>query len=213
LSKLRGKRSKRVLSPGLILLVIGLSILGVGALIILSNQAGPVDVSNFPAKGAANAPVTMIEYVDYGCSHCRAFTLETFPLLDAEYIQTGKVKFVIHPFYLGNPQMGLAAEAAWCAADQGKFFEYHHALFANTEAIVAGQSGLIDLAATEGLNRDTFGACLSSRQHQAELENARQAAENRGINSTPTFYVNNQRILGNEPYSIFQRVINQELSK
>ncbi len=215
MSKMRGKRSKRGLSPGIILLVIGLSILAVGTLVVLSNQSGggPVDISKFPAKGAANAPVTMIEYADYGCSHCRDFTLEKFSLLDAEYIQTGKVKFVVHPLYLGSEQTGLAAEAAWCAADQGKFFEYHHALFAKQEAITAGQSGLIDLAAGEGLNRDTFGQCLSSRRHQADLENARQAAENRGINSTPTFFVNSQRILGDEPYANFQRVINQELAK
>ncbi|RPJ55430.1 MAG: hypothetical protein EHM12_12235 [Dehalococcoidia bacterium] len=107
--------------------------------------------------------------------------------------------------------MELATEAAWCAGDQGKFFEYHHALYEKSEAL-SSQETLIELAVTIGLDRNTLAQCLSSGQHQADVEQAKQAAANRGINSTPTFFINNRRILSNEPYAEFQRIINQELA-
>ena len=138
--------------------------------------------------------------------------LEKFPLLDAEYIETGKVKFINHSFNLGRPDSALAAEAAWCAADQGKFFEYEHVLFEN-QGTAWNQSNLADLAARTGLNRDTLSQCLSKGTHSADVENARRAAANKGVNSTPTFFVNNQRIEGNVPYEEFKRVIDQELAK
>ncbi len=137
--------------------------------------------------------------------------LEKFPLLEAEYIDTGQVKYVAYPFNLGRPEMALATEAAWCAQDQGKFFEYQHALFENQGMIAYDQASLINLALETGLDGAEFTQCLSSRKHQADVENARQAAANRGVNSTPTFFVNNQRVTGNQLYDVFQRVIEQEL--
>jgi protein-disulfide isomerase len=138
--------------------------------------------------------------------------LEKFPLLEAEYIDTGKIKFVVHSFNLGRPETALAAEAAWCAQDQGKFFEYEHALFEN-QGTAWNHTNLADLAARTGLDRNSFSQCLSNGTHRADVENARRVAINQGVNSTPTFFVNNQRIQGNVPYEEFQRVIDQELDK
>jgi len=107
--------------------------------------------------------------------------------------------------------MGLAAEAAWCAHDQGKFFEYEHALFENQGQMAYTQAGLTDLALATGLDENSFAQCLSSREHQADVENARRAAVNRGIASTPIFLINQQRLEGNQPYEIFKQVIEQEL--
>ena len=138
--------------------------------------------------------------------------LEKFPLLEAEYISSGKVKFIVHSFNLGRPEMALAAEAAWCAADQGKFFEYEHALFEN-QGTAWDQGNLADLAAGAELDRTALSQCLANGTHRADVENARRAAVNRGVNSTPTFFVNNQRIDGNVAYEEFKRVIDQELAK
>lgn len=138
--------------------------------------------------------------------------LETFPLLDAEYIKTGKVRFIAHSYNLGRPETALAAEAAWCAADQGKFFEYERALYEN-QGVVFGQANLVDLAARTGLNRDTFNQCMSNGTHRTDVENARLAAVNRAVNATPTFFINNQRVEGNVPYEEFKRIIDQELAK
>ena len=138
--------------------------------------------------------------------------LETFSLLEADYIDTGKVRFIVHPFNLGRPEMALATEAAWCAQDQGQFFEYEHALYENQGLIAYDQSSLIDLAAQTGLDRAAFSQCLSSRRHQADVENARQAAASLGVNSTPTFFINNRRVEGNQPYEVFKSIIDQELA-
>jgi protein-disulfide isomerase len=107
--------------------------------------------------------------------------------------------------------MALATEAAWCAQDQGDYFGYQHILYESQPEISFNQSTLTDLAARIGLDRETFSECLSSRTHQADVENARRAAVDRGIQSTPTFFINNQRVEGNQPYEIFKRIIEQEL--
>ncbi len=138
--------------------------------------------------------------------------LDTLELLEADYIDTGKVRYIVYPYNLGRPEMALATEAAWCAQDQGRFFDYQHALYENQGQIAYNQSTLTNLAASIGLDREAFANCLSSRTHQADVENARRAAVNRGVNSTPTFFINNQRLEGNQPYQIFQRVIEQELA-
>lgn len=107
--------------------------------------------------------------------------------------------------------MALATEAAWCAQDQGRFFEYQHALYENQGLIAYDQASLTDLAVETGLDVAEFSQCLSSRRHQADVEEARRAAANRGVTSTPTFFINNQRVTGNQPYDTFRRIIEQEL--
>jgi protein-disulfide isomerase len=121
------------------------------------------------------------------------------------------MKYVVHPFHLGRPEMALATEAAWCAADQDKFFEYEHALYEN-QGTAWNQSNLNDLAGDVGLSQETFSQCLSAGRHRADVENARQAAINQGISSTPTFFINNRRVEGNQPYETFQQIIEQELA-
>ena len=138
--------------------------------------------------------------------------LSKFPLLDADYIKTGKVKYVVYPYNLGRPEMALATEAAWCAQDQGKFFEYQHALFENQGQIAYDQQSLADLAGRIGLDQAALAQCLANGTHRAEVEKARQAAVNRGITSTPTFFINNQRVEGDQPYDVFKKIIDQELA-
>ena len=138
--------------------------------------------------------------------------LDKFDLLVADYVDTGKIKYVVHPFYLGNPQMGLAAEAAWCAQDQGEYFDYQHVLYENQGQIDYSTNSLADLGESIGLDRAALASCISNRTHRTDVENARQAAAKRGVNSTPTFYINNQRVEGNQPYQNLQQIIEQELS-
>jgi len=78
---------------------------------------------------------------------------------------------------------------------------------------VWGQGNLVELAAGEGLDRAKFEQCLSGGQHRADVEAARQAASSQGVSSTPTFFVNKQRIEGNQPIEVFRQIIEQELAK
>ncbi len=102
-------------------------------------------------------------------------------------------------------------EAAWCAHDQDGFFEYQHILYENQEqlAVNASSGTLSDLATRVDLDGDALGACLSSGTHQAGIANSRQAASNRGINSTPTFFINGQKVEGNLPYERIKQMLDQ----
>lgn len=202
-------------------MIIGAVVIGalliVGGLIYLgnlNNNTGgpPPDTASFPTLGDADAPVTMIEYSDFGCSHCRGFVLEKFEQIKSEYIDSGQLKYVVHPFHLGSPQIALASEAAWCAHDQGGFFDYQHAVFERQGQIEYTRANLAELGTEIGLDGAAMAQCLSDGTHRQDVENARQAATRRGISSTPTFFVNNQRIEGNLPFAQFETVINQEVA-
>lgn len=108
--------------------------------------------------------------------------------------------------------MGLAMEAAYCAKDQGKFFEYEHALYEVQGQIDYSPNSLVDLGVSIGLDGDPLRTCIANRNYRDMVDNGRRAATQRGINSTPTFYINNQRVEGNQPYDNLQRVIEQELA-
>jgi predicted DsbA family dithiol-disulfide isomerase len=118
---------------------------------------------------------------------------------------------VVHPFHLGRPEIALATEAAWCAADQNKYFEYQRALYENF-GVAYNPNILNDIAAAVGLDQTAFAQCLSTRMHRTDVENARQTAVRQGVDSTPTFFINNRRVEGNQPYGTFQSILNQELS-
>ena len=109
----------------------------------------------------------------------------------------------------GSPEI---SEASLCALDQGKFFEYRHALFENFEANTNTQA-LLDVAGRiEGLDPEQISACLASDKYQPLVEQARQAATAWGVNATPTFVINGQRLEGNQPYQRLQQIIEQELT-
>jgi protein-disulfide isomerase len=78
-------------------------------------------------------------------------------------------------------------EAAWCAHDQDRYFDYQHALFENQGRVTFNNNTLTDLAVGLGLDQEQFSQCLNNREHRADVDNARQTAINRGVNSTPTF--------------------------
>ena len=109
----------------------------------------------------------------------------------------------------GSPEI---SEASLCALDQGKFFEYRHALFENFEANTNTQA-LIDVAGrVEGLDPEQISACMASDKYQPLIEQARQAAIDWGVNATPTFFINGQRLEGNQPYDRMRQIIEQELA-
>lgn len=203
------------ISPMMIGIVIGVVVLVVGGLIVLGNMGNKpaaVDVSQYPILGEATAPVTLLGYSDYRCPHCRDFDLEKLPQIEAEYINTGKVKYAVAPFHLW-PETKILTEAAMCAGDQDKFFEYGQKLFENQDSLGLTPSYLADLAEGMGLNRNTFSECLANGTHASLVDEATRAALNRGVTSTPTFFVNNQRVSGNVSFEEFKGIFEQELAK
>ncbi|MCA9899574.1 MAG: DsbA family protein [Ardenticatenaceae bacterium] len=160
--------------------------------------------------GNEDAEVTVVEVSDYGCSHCRDFNLETSPLLEAQYVDSDKVKWVVLPFALQG-QTGTfptmpSAVAAMCANQQGAFADFHQSLFElqgtqffNTE------DGFMQVAAALEMDTNAFGSCLANNSYADTVIENITMAQQAGVSSTPSFFIDGELLPGNQPISIFQQ--------
>jgi protein-disulfide isomerase len=161
-------------------------------------------------KGSPNAPVTIVEFSDFQCAFCKQVTPTLAEVL-SKY--AGKVRLSYRDFPLRqiHPQAEKAAEAARCAAEQGKFWEYHDLLFANQAKL--DLKSLTEHARSLKLNQQPFEECLSSGKYAAavgkDLEEGRQA----GVSGTPAFFINGTVLSGAVPLESFSRVIDEELTR
>ena len=164
------------------------------------------------AMGNPDAPVTMIEFSDFLCPYCRQFALETEPLLIEEYVATGKVYFIYRTLgdWLG-PQSQASAEAAYCAAEQNKFWEYHDLLFANQDLVDFSAQNLLGFAEELGLNMDQFEDCLQNGEYRPQVEKDLQDGLLAGVRGTPSFLINGRFIAGSQAYAVFQQEIEAAL--
>jgi len=177
-----------------------------------SQQPSRVQVStgDGPVKGLISAPVTIIEFSDFQCSYCEKFFTQTLPLIEKNYISTGKVSLVYRDFPIGSHQYAQkAAEAAKCANEQGKFWEYHDMLFNNPNALDI--SSLMQYAKELTLNVTTFNECLNSGRMAPKVQKDLNDGLNYSISGTPTFFINGIELEGAQPYSVFEQLIDREL--
>jgi len=174
-----------------------------------------VDVAGGPVLGRADAPVTLVEFTDLECPYCRAFHVGTFERLKREYIDTGKVRFITRDFPLDfHPNARPAALAVRCGGEQGKFWEMRHAVTLNANAL---SRELYDRLAGElGLDGSRFSACISAERYRTEIEHDMEEAAKAGVSGTPTFVLGattpgtaleGQRIVGAQPYPVFETQI------
>lgn len=181
-----------------------------GPAAIGNNQKVTVSVDDDPVLGDQNAPVTIIEFSDFECPFCKRFFSNTLPQLTREYIDTGKVKLVYRDFPLSfHPNAQKAAEAGECADDQGKFWEMHDKIFENQQAI--GIADLKSYAASLGLDTSEFNSCLDSGKHVKEIQKDISDGSKYGASGTPTFFINGIKLVGAQPFSAFQQIIESEL--
>jgi protein-disulfide isomerase len=168
-----------------------------------------------PFLGDENAPVVMIEFSDFQCPFCKRFRDQTFDQIKSQYIDTGKVKFVYRDFPLNSihPYAQKSAEAAECADDQGKFWEYHDKLFENQQVWSSvGISEFKKYAQELGLDEDIFNSCLDSGKYTNEVNNDLSDAAAAGGRGTPFFIIGNTPLSGAQPFSVFQAAIEAELN-
>ncbi len=165
-----------------------------------------VSVDDDPALGPSSAPVVIVEFSDFRCPYCKRFHDETFPVLLEQY--GDQIRFVYRDF----PVVGgeTDAEAAECADEQGQFWPYHEALFANFRA-QSTTDDYVALAENLGLDTEAFRQCLESGTMRQEIIGDVSDAQNYGVTGTPTFFINGVRVIGAQPLSVFQSVIDQEL--
>ncbi len=159
-------------------------------------------------QGNDSAPVTVVEVSDFGCPHCRDYNIQTAPLLEQQYVESGKVRYIVLPYALGSGTIPAAA-GGMCAADQERYFEYSQAMFADFDAPDHLETSGIERAAnTAGLDMDQFSSCLSSNRYGSRIQANRNAASRAGVSATPTFFINGQIAEGALPWANFQQRIN-----
>ena len=161
-----------------------------------------------PWTGTADAPVTIIEFSDFECPYCR-LSVPVLKELLSKY--RGRVKLVYRDFPGPNhPQAQQAALAAQCAAEQGRFWDYHDALFAQ-KATATGWD-FLGLAKKVGLRPEPFATCLKEGRYREEVAKDLQDGLKLGVTSTPTFFVNGRPLVGARPFSDFQALVEKVLS-
>jgi protein-disulfide isomerase len=142
----------------------------------------------FNVVGRADAPVTIVEFSDLQCPHCARNALNTFPQIKRNYIDTGKVRYVVRDLPLDmHPFAMPAAVATRCAGEQGKFWEYRHAVYDRQDDLDAAPYDA--LAAQLGLDVPRFAACQKDSAQADAVRADVQLAGSNGITSTPTFVV------------------------
>jgi protein-disulfide isomerase len=146
--------------------------------------------------GDPNAKVTVIEFADFQCPYCGVYWKQLEPTIVENYVNSGKIQYIYHPFsFLGSgswDESVKASEAAYCANDQGKFWEYRSMLYANQNGENKGafsQANLIAFAEVIKLDNKTFKQCLSDGIHNAEVTASTKAASDYGATFTPSFLV------------------------
>lgn len=200
--------------------VIALGIIVLGVLLFLALRTPETQAladfclenpGNCIAKGSSDAPVTIVEVSDYGCSYCRDFNLETADLIEDLYVTPGEVRWVVLP-YASSSRTLPASAAAMCAADQGRFFEFHRRLFElYGDATALTPAGLLQVANEMGLDTGAFGACLEGGEYDAAVQENIRAANLLRVNSTPNFFINGKKLQGNRPLTDFQQQISASI--
>ena len=157
-----------------------------------SNKA-TAPTREWPARGAADAPVQIIEFSDYQCPNCRQFATKVMPYLDENWIQKGLVRVEWRDFAIRGERSESAAHAAHCANEQDQFWAYHDGLFdmsGGPGARVLDTEAFEDLARSIGLSMPAFEACQSSGRYLESVRSSSQAAIAEGFEGTPTFLIN-----------------------
>jgi protein-disulfide isomerase len=166
-------------------------------------------------KGSSDAPITIIEISDFQCPYCKEHALEIEPLMDQEYVETGKVRVLFFHF-LGHTHSQKAGEAAECAGDQNKFWEMYHLLFEKSEEWWSVENPIPlfkSYAETLGLDSGAFTTCIDTGRKSGKVQSDHAVITRNNIQGTPTFIVNNRAVEGLQPYTMWKTLLDGELSK
>ena len=178
-------------------------------------QAPPIQRANVlikdaPTRGAETAPVKFVKFEDFQCPFCKAVQ-PTLAALLKKY--DGKIR-IIHkdlPLEEIHPLAEQAAEAARCAADQGKFWQYHDTLYRNAPKL--SPADLKAYAKEDGLDAASFDQCLTSGKHKAGVQEDLNEGAKLGLTGTPSFFINGREIAGALPLESFSAIIDEELAR
>jgi len=171
----------------------------------------------YAALGDPQAPVTVIEFADFGCMYCREFALTVFPSIRARYIDTGKIYYIYKDLPVVSQRGDLAALAAQCAGEQGDYWGMHAQLSIDPrEWDGSDEQALASFrryAAALRLKPGPLERCVSSGRYRAELQHDMDDAERLGIRNTPIFVIDNRVLIGAQPFEVWQEALDQALER
>jgi protein-disulfide isomerase len=217
--------SLRLKSYGLIMGVIALAVIAVAAFAILSPNSNPsaqsqpalsTEISLDKSIGPEDAPVVVVEYADFQCPYCQQFAAGTGRQIKQNYVDSGQIRFVFRHLAFIGPESLWAAEAAECANEQGRFWDYHDKLFEEQAGENVGafsRENLKRFAAELGLDSQQFTQCLDSDKYRTKVQQEVAEAGRLGVHSTPSLFVNGQLIKNGSNYQVLQAAIEAALAR
>lgn len=159
-------------------------------------------------RGGHDSPVTIIEFSDFSCPYCKRAE-QTLKQVMAKYGEKVSLSYRDFPLVQIHPYAKTAAEAARCALEYGKFWEYHDLLFASSSEL--DLETLVDEARKIGIDEHQFGSCVMSGKHRSEVDRDIDDGLPAGVQTTPAFFINGVYLSGAQPIESFQKIIDQEL--
>jgi protein-disulfide isomerase len=184
-------------------------------------QKGKLNVAGLPVLGQHGAPVTMVEISDYQCPFCRAFHNGTFEELKKNWIDTGRLRFISWDMPLEmHSNAAKAAQAARCAGEQNKFWEFRSLLIANADKL--GVDDILGYAQrVPQLDVDRFKACLKGDEFTDAIKKSIVEANSQGISGTPTFLIGKTQgdvvdgviVVGGKPIADFESMFKEQMAK
>jgi protein-disulfide isomerase len=178
-----------------------------------------IDVANAPFLGSKDAPVAVVEFLDYECPPCQQFHQQAFQDLKKSYIDSGKVRFyAIDLPHAGHQNALAAAQAGRCASDQGQFWAMHDRMLENPKHLEL--SKLVEYAGALGIDAAAFRQCLESARYKEQIEQRARQAMNKGVRGTPAFVigkstsnsVEGELLIGAPPFAFFDMQLKERLS-
>jgi protein-disulfide isomerase len=173
-------------------------------------QANDVTVNLEGANTLGSGDVLMVEYSSATCPFCARYNADTFPLINSEYIESGKITYV-YKHFIRNDVDVLAANGMECAGEQGVFFEFKDLVYANQNSL--SQQAVYSAWASElDLDVDAFDACFNEKRYSAKATADTGEGQGNGVTGTPGFLINSRLIAGAQPFANFQTAIEAELA-
>ncbi len=163
-----------------------------------------------PSFGPDDAPVRVVEFSDFECPFCSR-VVPTIEQIKETYGDKVRIEFRQFPLHSIHPNAQKAAEASLCAAEQGKFWEMHDAMFAQQRAL--GVEQLKEKAASLELDAEEFGQCLDSGRFAEAVTADLRAGSAAGVSGTPAFFINGRPLSGAQPFEAIAKIIDDELRR
>lgn len=180
-----------------------------------------IDIGNAYYRGNKDAKVTIVEFSDYECPSCEAFATDVLPKLLSSY--QNKIKFVnkFFPLYEIHKMANITAQSAFCAGKvasatdsaiiNSKFWEYHDYLMSNSSDWIDKPEKLTEYAQNFKLNKDDFIKCQNSNEAITVVSADRQQGQSLGVDSTPTFFINGEKVVGLQTFEVWKKKIEEKL--